>query len=429
MKYITNAEKKLFLLKLCTVGLGVFFGFIQPAIFIRNLDDNDLKFIFMITGFATYLTFFDFGLSKPAYSRIRKLFIDEENLEDEIKLIMVAVSFIFLVTSLLFTLFISIRYFGNESNLSISYASIVFFCVSLSLTIVLANIKVPLVATDNYVLCQKVELAKSIFYYLSVFFLFVDSTFQSTALMMLASMSSAVIYLVTITRRKFIHHSLIFNNIKESFNRLRVIYFSRSFDYFIFSICESLIYNLPFIILPLLYLNGDIIEFSLWMKLYLASILISKLITETFIHRLTKKIHTRSRDGLKDYVIILVFCLSLSVMISLFFTLFSDEIFDIWTSSKYYLTDIYLIAFWLFSLGNSLQNVSGTLLLSLGENFKFMKKASSVFAGLFIATYIVGYSFDMPFQRIFLLTSIWYLIGALVYFVKCYKVILNATKV
>ncbi|MTC45751.1 hypothetical protein GKR71_07790 [Providencia sp. wls1922] len=429
-KLSTN-ELKLLILKASTVAIGFIFGFIQPAIFIRTLGENELSYVLLITGLATYLVFFDFGISKPAYARLRQRFLDKKRLTKDVSLLSFAVLIMLLVTSIVFTT-ITMYNFYTYGNYKLNPLAIIFFSITLSMTVGFNNLKIPLLASENFIYCQKVEIFKSITFYSAAFFLFYDNTFTLTSIVMLSS-SIFSIYLIYYKNNYYFKSSmfslLMPSTILSSINKLKVLYFLNSTSYLVFSACEAFIYNASYILIPILFDNKELITFSLWMKLFLGGILISKIISETFIHRLTRNFHSQKNDTVEVFLKLSFFCLLVAILLSLTLTIFGKELLAIWTAGKYSLNGYYVLAFWFFSIGNAIQNLSGTILLSINGYFSLMRKVSILIAIISLAVYIVGAIFNINYPLVFFLSSIIYFCGSISYYVNCMRVIKNVNPI
>ena len=77
-------EGKYFLIKYLGLFLGIIVTFLQPKFFNTFFTVDEFAFLLLLFGISNYLLLFDGGLSKSIYPSIRKKFIDNISLNDEV---------------------------------------------------------------------------------------------------------------------------------------------------------------------------------------------------------------------------------------------------------------------------------------------------------------------------------------------------------
>jgi hypothetical protein len=85
---------------------------------------------------------------------------------------------------------------------------------------------------------------------------------------------------------------------------------------------------------------------------------------------------------------------------------------------KYVFSNLMLVGLLFFLLGNVVQHISGTLLLSVNNNFKVMRNISSLMFLIIAIFQIAICYYKLELEYFFLTTAIIYFFGAFVYLRK-----------
>jgi hypothetical protein len=197
--------------------------------------------------------------------------------------------------------------------------------------------------------------------------------------------------------------------------------FARSKDVFVFSLSETSIYNLGFIVLPLMYGSNSVIQFGLWLKVFMGMAVLIRIMTDINIHRLTKLYFQSNRlafFNLFDKTLISSIFIVLSSFT--FFVLISNKFFYYWTAGKFEFDFNLKIALFLILLGNGIQHLSGTILLSIGNQFNFMRKWSLLFLGLIILVYFISFYFQPSLGILLVVLQLFYFFGSFIYLGRVY---------
>ena len=140
-------------------------------------------------------------------------------------------------------------------------------------------------------------------------------------------------------------------------------------------------YNFGFILFPIFLSENkyQIIQFGLWFTIYGGISIILRVIGEVLVNPLTKSFfkgdHIKTMKLFRNGLSISMFLCVL--MITIFW--FTEPIFfDLWMKGKYRFDILFMISLAIFTIGNSGQNIAGKVLLSIGGNFKPMKRISLI---------------------------------------------------
>jgi hypothetical protein len=427
---LTTEEKKLAALKYITVAIGVITGFVQPAVFSRAYSESDFTFLLLIFGYATYLSFFDFGVGKPAYATIRMKFIKREYIRPSISNFLAFYSLVLLTISVVFTVALLIQFYNYKPQIYLS--SIIIFSLSISVNVAIGYMQHLLNAVDDFLFFQKMDLYRKIGTLVSILLIFIDDTLLTTAIVSFISCYIVLAYLIRRVLHKFqISYVRVLKKVWVKSYIIFIRYFEQSKNYLIFTVNETLIYNGGYFLIPAFFGNFETIQFSLWMKIFLGVALIVRVFADTLIHRLTKyHINGERESAMKVFKVGIILSIASSFSILLIFTMIQDVFFRLWTDEIYVFNSLMLSSLWIWSMSNAVQHVSGTFLLAEGMQFRFMKRMSTIICLSILIVFGSASYITNDFANTFFAMSIVYMIGSCIYFVKAIFLLkLNRTKV
>ncbi|MFD1383496.1 hypothetical protein ACFQ45_08970 [Rhodanobacter aciditrophus] len=402
------------LLKYLGLGCSVIIGFLLPAVFSRNLSTEDFAMATVVLGLSSYFSFFDFGVGKPAYSKIRKSFLngDSEWKEDIYSII----SFFIFSSFLVFFSFLFITYFYiGKTYPYTNFFLFLFFSFFVSLNIFLNNMESVYNAVNKYFHFLIFDFLRKISPIIIVVLIPVYNQldvpyFFSTFFLLLLSVFS-FFYFVRSDAIKIFH-------IKKHVRFVKKLW-EDAFSYLFFNFSEAFIYNFGFILFPYFLLDVDMIVYGLWLKIFVGVNLFSVLAINVFIHKITELYHSNDFERTVKYLSC-SFSLSLSIsLVSLsIFSIWENEILQRWISDSKYTEGFPLAALWVWCVVNCIQSTCGVFLLSIGGNFVFLRKLALTTSGVMLLSVLYCSYHGFALYEILLYASLVYAVGCIGYCVR-----------
>ena len=256
-----------------------------------------------------------------------------------------------------------------------------------------------------------------------ILWLYVDHSFISSILF--GSFSLSVLYLATLYKVCYklnITFFKIFSFKYDSITKVTKKYFTDSKDSLIFTINEILIYNGGYIIFPFFLNSYEIIIYGLWVRLFTGISMLFRSITDISIHNITRNyFEGNNYEVRKSLKIITALNFSIIFCSFLIYFVYQDNLFFLWLNNDYFFSKLANTALWIIIIANSLQHIAGTFLISVGGNFQYIKKLSSIIMiTIMTSNIILGYIYN-NINIILLFLSIFYALGSIVYMLKLIK--------
>lgn len=407
--------KKFAGLRVLSVLLEFIYGFGQPFVFSRSFSEADFAFILILYSCAVYFTFFDAGISKLSYARLRKTYVTASNnmcnvLSDTL-IFYIALTVV--VTSLFSAFTLSLSYFfANGFRLDV----LMLFSMATGLNIMFSFFRSIYNALDLSIQFEYIDMGRKLINIAALALLFLDKTMLLTGVVMLVGL--ALIFLVIIFNliRHFSIPLHLFKFSPTSISALVKENFSQSRYIFLFTISETVVYNAGFILIPFFLLNRDIIQYNLWMKIYLGIAVFMRIVTDVTLHNITRHYFNHEiAEAKKWFYTTIWLSLGLVTCGTIAFYLLQGSIFPAWVGPGYVFNYWLIAALLIMLIGNSMQHVSGSFLLSTGHHFKETGKLSMVMAIATITLLLFSLVLLKKLDICLLITSIVYITGSLLY--------------
>lgn len=384
--------------------------YLRPQLFSVYFEESNFAILMLFYGLSVYLAFLDGGVSKPLYALIRELFINND--DKYIQYVSQAFTFfigVFAVSLLLFCSAMLLLRHLIEQNISILLVCLISLNLVLNFTLI--NFKNILIAIDKYEFFQRIELLRRGTVLLTILSLFIDSSFVLGNAVVNGFLIILIFYVKANTAPSYPWFRL------SDAKRFYLSLFSKAKHYFVFTINETLIYNSGFIIIPLFYNDFSVIQFSLSIALYNGIAMLSRSVLDISLHDMTKRfIKGNIKRSFKNFKYSILISSSLSVLFFLILYLMSDFIFNLWVGVKYNLSNIMYLGLFIFLVGNVIQHISGTLLVSVHNNYRSVKKLSFNLMVSVVFVQLIVSLFSFGVDIFFFSTSIVYLVGSIIYF-------------
>lgn len=414
--------KQYALYKYIALTIGIVTGFLQPTLFNKFFSQENFAFLLLIYGYATYLIFFDFGVSKPIYSDLRNKYVSNIQIKKDILRVIPFFNIIILFMFVFALVLTSIL--ANSFDNTFSYLFILFFVLTIVLNFGINYLENILNAVDNQMLFQKVDLFRRGANLLTLFAIFIDSSF------MLSVVSNSIILLILYgfmlfkIKNMFLRNKRINYFLFQYFFKTLKKYWNNSYRYFIFSFNEVLLYNVGYILVPIFLSSFYVIQYALWMKLYLGMVMFSRVIGDTFIHKISKLFFKKDlENALKLFYKSILLSGLISGLFSIVIFNTIDIFFMYWVDQKYIFDSYLLYSLILWNIFNSIQHTSGIFLLAEGKSFNFMKNISFYIMLSIVCTFAVLLYMGVSLGVTMISTSLLYAFGSLIYFYKAYSIL------
>ncbi len=407
--------KKFAGLRLLSVMLEFIYGFGQPFVFSRSFGEADFAFILILYSCAVYFTFFDAGISKLSYARLRKSYITGTSSLPQVlsNTLIFYIALSVVVTGLFLVFTLSLSYFFTNG---FRWYVLMLFSMATGLNIMFSFFRSIYNALDLSVKFEYMDMGRKLINIAALALLFLDKTMLLTGLVMLVGLAFIFLVIIfTLIRHFSIPRQLfkfsssgIWALIKENFSQSRYI--------FLFTISETVVYNSGFILIPFFLLNRDIIQYNLWMKIYLGIAVFMRIVTDVTLHNITRHYFNNEIAAAKKWYFKTIW-LSLGLVScgTLVFYLLQGRIFPSWVGAGYVFNNWLIAALLIMLTGNSLQHVSGSFLLSTGHHFKQTGKLSMVMAMVTITVLLLCLLLLKKLGVCILIISIVYIAGSLLY--------------
>ncbi|WP_117883841.1 hypothetical protein [Aureibaculum luteum] len=411
-----NVTKLFVFLNYGALLVGVLNTYLRPKFFSQYFSEQNFAFLTITYGLAVYIGFLDGGISKPLYVSLREKFINKKDgISQQIKQTFSFYLILFAIVLLIFSFVLLFFYYQLQNNLSLILIFLLVF--NLTVNFQISNFKNILLAVDEFEFFQKIEFFRRISNLLAICSLVIDTSFILGVLL-----SNVIIVVLLLFLKKKLNQKYNLANRFLSIKWLEITtfyrqYFEQSKNFFQFTVFETIIYNSGFIIIPFFYDDFNIIQYGLLITIFNGISIFSRSIVDISIHEMTK---TYLADNLKKSKKIfhysLLISLIMNLLIFLVFIIFSEFIFDIWVGQKYIFTQLMYLALFIMLMGNAIQHVSGTILVSLKNNFKKVKLISRTILIIVLLAQFGVIIVKGNISLFYFMTSIIYFFGAIAYF-------------
>ena len=201
---------------------------------------------------------------------------------------------------------------------------------------------------------------------------------------------------------------------------------SNALLFFFITVLEVFYYNYGFIYFSSLeFSDGDIVKYSLFNKIYLSIILVTRIPADVSIHLASDYFHNKNIIKFRK-IVISTLCYSLPIFVLFIFPFifYDHSIFTFWVGENYFNLPL-KIALIIATFSNCFHHVAGTYLFSIGNNFKTCLKIN-VFSNLLILTSLFyGALASLDIESILINISLVYLLTAFIYFLNFKRLLWN----
>lgn len=386
--------RKYAVLKLLSVGLVIIWGFLQPAAFHKFLSEKDFAFLTIFYGYGLFLDFFDFGVNKPVYARLRRDFVEGQNIQQQlIDILQLYLAILaFMVSVFAGFMFFSSYHFDNQLTKFV----VVLLAINICLTVFFNYSRNLLFAIDEFVLFERLDIARKFLNVVSIFLLAVDGSYLLTVLANLLGFGFIFgLILQKIATRFGFSLSDIFQTLElQGIKRTFWTYAHEAKYSFAFTFNANMTFNIGFLLFPLFLSSREIIQFGLWYKITYGTAMFIVAFSDLSLHHITRFYITGKVSQAFRYFLLTIAAslLSVTAMFVVFY-LFKAPIFRLWVDSSYEFDGLITLSLLIFFVGRSFEYVSSTILLSLGG---FFRKATV------LSSFILALCFVLLFSLLYL---------------------------
>lgn len=386
--------KRYAILRYIGLLLGVTTAFLQPALFSRTLSQGEFAALSFLYGVIAYLAFCDLGMSKPIYATLRSLVISKKDITNDLQSCLSFYIVMMLMTAVAFTLLLLILPVAQLRN--IAAPTLVLFAVAASQNVFINCIEYVFNALEMQVAFQQIDISRRSANIFSLPLLLVDPTFFLTIILNVFALSICCAVVIFQLQK---NHQL---RISLDIPACRVLirkHWPNSRNSLALTINDTLIYNIGFIVLPVFLGASDIVNYSLWLKVFFGGALVIRIIIDIYIHDLTR--HYFAGEFLQARALLIraiKYSVILAIIFELTFYLASPVIFSVWVKGRFHFNILYHLALGLWLIALSVQSSAGVFLLSQGKSFIQMRNLSTLlmilvcgaFTGMAMAGFDLG---------------------------------------
>ena len=391
-------------------------GFVQTYIFIKAFGTTNSAFLLWIFGISTYLMFFDFGLTKVAYAKIRNNFLNGKDYLYEIRKTLNFLTYV--CVSLLIVFAVIVYWGGLGRNISFDVFDLLMIALVIPLNILFGFLRQIFGAIDQFKKFEYLDILRKLINCIGLAAILGTASLKSGFIFTVVGMVLITGYMLYFLLHKHPGNSNSTTlRMKEPFDWGQI---KTSFPVLVFTIAEVFIYNGGFVFLPMLKADSvSIIYYSLFIKLFTAMAGFMRTVNDSYIPHQTRAYLTNNITEAKKWV-------NRSVILSVLLCLFSFTGFYVlhtyfmyyWTSGKYQLNDFTLAALFFMLIGNALQHVSGSFLMDVGGNYIFLRNSAVFLFVIITIGFLLTFRLTISISATNLVTSVLYLGGSFIYYRK-----------
>ena len=379
-------DKKYRLLKLIGAMISVVFGLLQVRYFTEFYMDS-AALLLTLLGLYVYVSFLDFGLTKPIYAELREEYLRSGSRVTKSYLwLFLVFSILVLFTSIVLIILIS-RLFNSDlsvmviASLSISFSSSLYFVF----------LRAVFEAFEMHRLIEFLDIIrKFLLLMITLFISVLDSIDYYFFLFGLVNI------MVLAMALKSLSTQVIFPrlSIKCMEDDLKMIG-RNGLNNMLYSVSDLLINNSGIIIIPYLFTDKVVLTYHLWLRLYRGLSLFYRSVMDAEIPRLTLfYFNNELRIFNRRIVRSLYVHISLVTLASFILVLLSNEFFmffnvEIGSRDTHI---VFFVSLWILMFANVIQHRVANVMLSIGGYYLGMRKISFRMLAVVVMTYLfIGY--------------------------------------
>ncbi len=387
----------------------------QIWLYAKYFDQSNLALLVLISGYSVFLSWIDAGISRPIYPSLRKKYLNGDDISTDISYILYFYILIGMLAVALFT--IAVIILTNIISNSLSSTVVIIMAINLAINTAISFFKNIFNAIDRYISFEVTELIRRVGNISTSFLLVLDHSLLLTVCCQLAILLGTYCYVTGSLLRLSGINLLTLCRIRLPFLIKYFLQYRReTLSYLLFMVNETLIYNWGYLIIPVFLDIKQVVVYGLWMRIYSGMATVMRAVSDVTIHTITKSFFQNRHDAartMKKNTLMLSLCVSFT-MIGVFTTL-HRWIMAVWVHDKYQFDTLLLIGLASWLIGNSIQHVAGTFLVSIGGYFQTIRNLSFYLVGAiaFVMTASAWYTINLG--TTVLLSGCIYLIGAIFY--------------
>ena len=347
-------------------------------------QSEDLVYIFMLFGIITYFTVFDFGVGKPIYARLRKMYLSKDiRLKQEV-LAGKSLMLIILIILLFFCTFTVTILYVSYLPIKISYLSTAALGLYIAFSICITLLKDVFDAIDKYLSWEKFDVYRKIGLLIATTSIYFD---PSLLILSFTLLIINILILVALFKKmnSFGYYGF---DIRGAWHKIP-FYKESAFDNLIFKINEVLMYNWGYLIIPF-FSDQLLVLYAILNRIFLGVSIPIRAISDIYIHNLTKIYFSKGFSSIEHKIIkLILISLILGLMMIFFIFYFHKELNFYWLNEKASIDLVFLYAISIFILTNTILHPIGSVLISIGGYFKKMRNYSFIVVTLMITISLI----------------------------------------
>lgn len=369
-------------------------------------------YLIAMMAWLVFLPLLQFGFGRPMYSAIRGEYVQHGNVASIVRQAVALFGLLALLATLVFTVFVFALVSDKLGALQAADAVVLAVGLAANATSAFQRDYCYAVARDD--LFEGMELVRRV----GILVGFIGLWRQES----MVAVGFAMFGLGLITQGITAALILWLNRPKLIARLVSKVYIWKDAVRFLFfSINELLLYNLPLVFFTLTGRSDALVFTAVWMKLFQVSVLPMRMLVDARVNRHTVDFH-RGRFGELDRQIRLTSIIAFGSVVAplMIIGLFIDIILQ-WLGAKEMMGEPWFLAgIAMWCIGNVVQHVYGSFILSYGGGFAFALKASAVALASSAITFLGATALGFTVAISFALMGFSYALSALIYrnFVK-----------
>jgi O-antigen/teichoic acid export membrane protein len=367
-----------------------------------------------------YISFFDFGITKPIYANLREKYIQGAiiKVNSEIWIGLILTLLVLIISSLFFPLYINL--IGNKDLGLILPLIVLLF----SFTFFNFFLKALLDALDEYFFYDLYDFIRKL---LLVFFtLLLIWNLEIKIYFVLLVCVTFMLTIICLIKIKKLGFSISYPGI-NTMNNVRKKYWLDGIANMTYSISDLFINNAGIVIIPIILDAKGVLIYQVYIKLYRGVSAVYRALIDANIPNLTKWYLIKSERkllisyfGQRLLFNLIILALALTV-----FSMFGDRIFLYLIGDNLNGVNLNLlyVSLIILAIGNYIQHVSCVFLLSTGSNYKFLRKISFHYLIINILFYLICWFNQVQLNYIILFSAILLFSSGVNYYIKLKKII------
>lgn len=346
------------ILKGVNIALGVISGFYVPYVLVSSCTESTTALMLTYFGVSSLFLLLDFGITKPIFNLLKN------SIEKSKILSYIFPVFLCLFLVMIIAVSVTFLIYKNVYSSQLNILTIICYALAVSIAAIISMLKPVLAAIDEYIYFEKMEMMRRIGTIVAFTFLLVSSNILLAVFVMLLLNTMCLIMALKVSE------SITINlNLMPAFRFFWNTIGRDARSNWLFTICELLIYNAGYYVLPFIASNQFIISYGIYMRFLTGIYMVIRFYPDTVLWRLVDS------EGKQEFNKAIIINFALSGVIIGFYMLISGPIITTLFSIDYLNETLYIYVI-IYAIGNTLRHLPGGLLTYKFRMYKWVSRIS-----------------------------------------------------